>query len=272
LSVERTALVTLTLGGPYQTMWSRIAAPSWRRYAQRHGYDVIAIDAPLDTSPRARARSPAWQKCLVLGASVAAHHDRVVWVDADIVIHPEAPPITEGVPLGMIGAIDEYASPDPTTFREVLPRLYAAWRQDGQPFLDNPTPREYYVTRGLPAAHDQVVQTGVLVMSPVWHREVLETVYARYEGLGGARWGEMGPLSHEILQAGLVEWLDPRFNAPFAVWQALLCPDRGARDRDATLARHAAETAIERSFFLHFGGRHADMLLLLPWLRRRGLL
>lgn len=269
--MERTALVTLTLGRPYQTMWSRIAAPSWRRYAERHGYDVIAIDGPPDTSPRAGARSPAWQKCLILGAAGPAQYDRVVWVDADIVVHPEAPPIAAAVPHRTIGAVDEYASPDPTTYRAALPRMYAAWRQAGQPFLDNPTPREYYATRGLPASYDQVVQTGVLVMSPEWHRELLETVYARYEDPGGARWGEMGPLSHEILKAGLVHWLDPRFNAPFSVWRALACPGPAAIDADATLARRAAEMAMERSFFLHFGGRHADMLLLVPWLRRRGL-
>jgi hypothetical protein len=271
VSGERTALVTLVIGRAYATMWHRLAAPSWRHYAARHGYRVIALDAPLDTSPRAQARSPAWQKFLVLGVAEVACHDRVVWVDADVVVHPEAPPVADAVPLERVGAVDEYASPDPTTYRWALARMYEEWRRTGQPFLDNLTPREYYATRGLPAAHDRVVQSGVLVLSPARHRDLFETIYARYEDPGGARWGEMGPLSHEVLSAGLAHWLDPRFNAPFAVWRALARLDP-ASDGDANVARRAAETAMERSYFLHFGGRHADMLLLVPWLRQRGLL
>jgi hypothetical protein len=38
-------------------------------------------------------------------------HDRVVWLDADIVINPDAPPITDGVPIEKIGAMDESVFP-----------------------------------------------------------------------------------------------------------------------------------------------------------------
>src|SRR6266496_4153810 len=85
----KTAIVTLLLGRPYWLAWHEVCAPSWRAYAERHGYDIIAIDRPLDVSPRAMARSPAWQKCLVLQPSIAGEYDRIVWLDADIVIKPE---------------------------------------------------------------------------------------------------------------------------------------------------------------------------------------
>ena len=110
-SATRTALVTLTLGDKYQMLWDDVCAPSWRRYAKRHGYDIVVIDQPLDTSARARVRSAAWQKCLVLKPEIAGSYDRVVWLDADIVINPNAPPITDGVPLEKIGAIDEFVFP-----------------------------------------------------------------------------------------------------------------------------------------------------------------
>src|ERR1051326_5161639 len=104
----KTAIVTLLLGRPYWLAWHDLCQSGWRAYAERHGYDVITIDRPLDDTPRALARSPAWQKCLVLQPSVAAGYDRVVWLDADIVVNPDAPAVAAEVPIEKIGAVDEF--------------------------------------------------------------------------------------------------------------------------------------------------------------------
>ena len=107
------ALVTLAIGEKYLVPWRALCEPGWRAYAARHGYDLVVITQPLDTSPRAAARSPAWQKCLVLGDAIAAGRDRIVWIDADVMINPTAPDITVGVPAEKIGAVDEHAFPTP---------------------------------------------------------------------------------------------------------------------------------------------------------------
>src|SRR2546426_7223448 len=74
----RTAIVTLLLGRPYQLAWHDLCEPGWRAYADRHGFEMIAIERPLDITPRAMARSLAWQKCLVLQPSIVGGYDRVV--------------------------------------------------------------------------------------------------------------------------------------------------------------------------------------------------
>ena len=104
---NRAALVTLTLGDSFRWLWRRYCRPSWLAYAQRHGYDLICLDTLLDKSEAAAQWSVLWQKLLVLGQPFAAQYEQVVWVDADILIHPQAPAITAGVPVERVGAVDE---------------------------------------------------------------------------------------------------------------------------------------------------------------------
>jgi hypothetical protein len=84
----RVAVVTLVIGHTYLDRWKFQCEPGWRAYCQRHGYDLVVIDHALDTSARAQSRSPAWQKCLILDG--LTQYDRVVWIDADIVINPHS--------------------------------------------------------------------------------------------------------------------------------------------------------------------------------------
>jgi hypothetical protein len=100
------AIVTIALGEKYLTTWRRVCEANWYAYAQKHGYDIVCIDAPLDPSARARQRSPSWQKCLILGQDAIRKYERVVWVDADILINVgAAPSIVEGVPVDKVGAV-----------------------------------------------------------------------------------------------------------------------------------------------------------------------
>jgi hypothetical protein len=247
------ALVTLALGPRYLARWRAYAEPAWRRYAARHGYDLICIDQPLDTSPRARGRSPAWQKLLVLEQPFAGRYERVVWVDADVVINPAAPPVAAGIPVERVGAVDEFATPTPALYRRALLRLYTAWEARGVDFVRNETPADYYRAYGLPARFEQVVQTGVLVLSPSHHRELLRSTYDRYEDRGPALNYEMRPLSYELLDADRVEWLDPRFNVPWLVYAALNAPELLERPRDARLGVYV-QRALAAVHFLHFSG------------------
>src|SRR5215831_17825903 len=96
------ALVTLAVGPNYRERWERLCRKTWIAYCERHRYDLILLDTALDTSERARCRSPAWQKCLNLEPSVAADYDRVVWVDSDILINPVAPCIAQSAPVEKI--------------------------------------------------------------------------------------------------------------------------------------------------------------------------
>lgn len=257
---SRTAIVTLAIGGEYGRLWRSCCKANWEVYAKRHGYDVICVEEPFDRSSRARGRSPAWQKLLVLGQPFAESYERIVWVDSDVVINPAAPPIADGLAPDRVGAVDEYATPSTMLYGQALRKLYRHWEATGVSFHRNESAAEFYGAYGLPARHANVVQTGVLVLSPRHHRGLLERVYHDYEGKEGDLWGEWRPLSYELLEADAVEWLDHRFNYPWSVYQALNCPFL-LKHPDHPRARAAATAALRDVHFLHFSGTHRDMRL-----------
>jgi hypothetical protein len=272
------AIVTLAIGGNYLERWKTLCEDNWRSYAQMHGYDVICLSEALDDSPRAKQRSPAWQKCLVLGQEFARNYERVVWIDSDILINAaKAPCITDSVPIDKVGAVNEWSIISPELYVVGLARCFEFW---GSKAVHNLNPEDYYKQYGFASGFEQVVQTGVLVMSPTHHRELLEKVYFEYEEKGGAEWNyEMRPLSYELLRANLVEWIDHRFNAIWPIYKALHYPFLlNYEKRQSSSARlnrkfsrfigqsfqHStaaacATTAFISNFFLHFSGTQSEM-------------
>jgi hypothetical protein len=250
--------VTLAVGRSFAARWHAMCEPRWRRYCERHGYDLICIEEPLDSSERAQRRSPAWQKCLVLAQPFAQRYRQIVWVDADILPNPEAPPVAASVPLERVGAVDEYSIPTREIHARTLAKLYARWDADGVAYVHNLTPAEYYRNFDLPETFDAVVQTGVLVLSPAHHRELLEDVYDRYEDRGPGFNYEMRPLSYELLRRGVVTWLDPSFNYIWGHYKALHFPFLVTHRRHPRAAACAARATAD-VHFLHFAGDLEEM-------------
>ena len=58
------AIVTLAIGKPYEAMFEKNCQSLWSLYAKKHNFDLIVITDPLDRTPRAQSRTPAWQKML----------------------------------------------------------------------------------------------------------------------------------------------------------------------------------------------------------------
>jgi hypothetical protein len=257
----KTALVTLAIGEAFLTRWRALCEPGWRAYATRHGYDLVVIAQPLDTSARAAARSPSWQKCLILADAIAAGRERIVWVDADVMINPTAPAITDGVPIEKIGAIDEHAFPTPERRLKIIRNLVDYWAgrnparaENWRSFLD---PADWHARAGLPMRGRHILQAGVMVLSPRHHRALLEHVYTHYEDRGGYDMNfEMRPLSFEVQQRDLQHWIDGRFNALTAYLQ-LAHEQLDARREIATVEELAAflAAAYRQNYFLHFAGQ-----------------
>ena len=268
------AIVTLAVGDRYLQHWRSTCEANWHAYGARHGFDVICLDKPLDDSARARNRSPAWQKCLILSQDILQKYERVVWVDSDILInHHTAPAIDAGVPVEKVGAVQEFTYTDYAGAlpHQLLERLYSYWGKS----IINYSSKEYYTNCGLPSGFDRVVQTGVLVLSPRHHRSLLEKAYYDHEEKGGPEWNyEMRPLSYELLKADAVHWIDPRFNLvwsyslflhyPFlldnnannSVWGRIKRKLATAVDAPSftTVQRACLTATFLNSFFFHLGG------------------
>jgi hypothetical protein len=241
---EHTAIVTLAVGEEFSERWHRLCEENWQRYADRHGYDLICIEQPLDSSERALSRSPSWQKLLVAGQPFAEDYERIVWVDADVLFGREARPIAGQGPPQLVGAVDEVAMQRPEVRR-----------------LLHPNPPSEYLEIGLSQTFDQMVQGGVLVISPEHHREVLKRVYDEYED-GPRTVLEMRPLSYELLKGNLVHWLDPGFNMLWFVYRAHNHPELSRYLRHPK-SRNVMRRALEEVDLLHFAGEGETMEFLL---------
>jgi len=283
---NRKAIVTLAIGEKYLNEWKRVCAANWQKYADKHGYDIICIDKPLDDSKRAQGRSPAWQKCLILSQDYAARYERIVWLDSDILInHQTAPCIAAGVPPEKVGAVSAYWLSAPEVTRLVIDRMYKYWNLMAQD--REYTVCDYYQNGGLPVEFDWVVRTGVLVLSPAHHRHLFEKVYYEYERTDINKDGEMPCLSYELLKADCVQWIDPRFDPvwlilkayhyPFLLQPRIFFKAEGsalsARIKRKLTARldnyirrfitkRCASTAFANNYFLHFQRDAAEMLLI----------
>lgn len=271
----RRAVVTLAIGSRYVDFFEACCRESWSAYCAKHGYDLLVVTEALDQSERARARSPSWQKLLILSQGWSERYDQIIWVDSDILMNVKhAPGICEGLDVTKVGAVEAYSIPTREISRIALDRLYAYWARGSVPFLENRTPEEFYLRRGIAGEGlDEVVQAGVFVASPRYHRALFEYVYGSYEDTHGPEWNyEMPALSYELVKAGLVQWISPGFN--FVVWDVISAfyPEflaeepktrggilhrigrhgaRAQRDqRDAAILKNI----FELSFFMHFAG------------------
>lgn len=269
------AIVTLLIGKKYQERWQANCKENWSQYAEKNGYDIICISESLDESDRAKTRSPAWQKCLVLGHERVKQYYQVVWVDSDILMNPSAPCVVSQVREPQkIGAVEMFSGPLSETFPtssakfELLvdrSKLYWNW-----PFR---TGKEFYENVTLPGCFSEVVQTGVMVLSPRLHYDIFEHTYYKYEHQAGQSF-EMECLSYELVKANLVDWLDYRFNRLWIEcilrdYPFLLPPEpsknkvirRGqkylhliSRLSNKTLTNCCINTALINNYFLHFAG------------------
>jgi hypothetical protein len=200
---QTTAIVTLCIGPNYISWWDKYASRSWRAYSEKHNYALEILREPLDRSDRAAGRPAFWQKCLILSQPALRKYDRIIWIDGDIVINESAPAVASTVPVGKIGGVisgDYLQREMKAIFIERFRRkkvsnslsVDALWAEDQ---------RSAYLSEGISAVSDEVVQSGVLVLGHE-HRSLLESVYLTDYS------NEQVPLSAEIIRQGLLHRLD----------------------------------------------------------------
>lgn len=244
------AIVTLAIGYRYADLWKMFCKDNWEQYATQWGYEIICIDRPLDLSARAESRSPAWQKCLILSQPWSDKYERIVWVDADILINPHSPDISEGIPLEKVGATDEYSYPTAELHKIYLDRVSKNSRAMGLFFTNDYDGQQYHANFGLPSKFDKVVQTGVLVLNSKYHHEIFEHVYYTYEDRPGMSY-EMRPLSYELQDKDTVQWIDSRFNALWGIYIALYGPYSNLTTQRLMNAKYGR--LIRRIYYSRFG-------------------
>lgn len=251
-------LVTLALGDKHRQVFARVR-PTWEEYAARHGYELAAFERPLDD---ADTRSPAWQKLLILDQPETRDADIVVWMDCDIALNPfKAPDVALGVPEGKVGAVSRNASYPPawsSAMAEGVPDIgqALAWRE-GRPPQEGESSAAYYGAYGLADVGD-LVNTGVLVLSPAHHSDLFAQLYRLPGSPDPLNQYEQPYLSHALVQQGLLHPIDRRFNRlwfdemcalyPFLLYQK---PEDSGWE---SLVHLCVQAAYTNSYALHFAG------------------
>lgn len=253
--------MTIVTGAHHRAMWNHFSQ-SWKPYAERHGYDIVVIDRPIDPEWRRRGKSPHWQKCLILEHPDVAPYDDVVWMDCDIYVnHASAPCVVETHGSDSIGAVvysrvnraDEQAR----RIREGRVHDILVLREmDHYGLGRHPEPREIYARAGLGDDVDDCINTGVLVLKPRLHAAILRHVYDHYEETPLSLY-DNHPLSYHLLKNRLMEALDPRFNVDYLYEMAAHYPflflqkfDDGSH-ANVILRTLCALAIISNGYFIH---------------------
>lgn len=251
--MNRKALVTVAIGDYTIDYWNRWFRPTWERYAERHGYDIVVIRDYVDGNPHNRTAN--WQKLKIFDHPDAAPYEDVVWLDADILInYHSAPCVVDHHSSDLVGLVsDKEAYFSVASVTDNLRRRLQTENGWDRIF----TPREVYQRAGMEEV-DDYANTGVMVLKRSRHHALFNEIYETY-GEHPTSAKEEAPTVWHLFRNGLVKPIDPRFNRIYlwvltehypALKQGRLRTS-GNPAHDAML-KMAATTGWLNAWFLHF--------------------
>lgn len=110
------AIVSAAFGAEYERM-SKATFPSHLEYARRIGAECHLLKCRKFVAPV----TPHWEKLQI--ADLLGTYDRLIWLDADVFVRPNAPSLFEIVPDGSFGDYDKST----TGYRD-YPEYFRLWR------------------------------------------------------------------------------------------------------------------------------------------------
>jgi hypothetical protein len=234
-------LVSLAIGNEYLEAYKKTFLKSHEAYAKKCGYDFHVVtffqEAPfLEQDYERSFLTISMQKILVCSQEWTDQYDTILFIDADVLIHPDAPPLHSAMDYGdKIGIVDEFSQP--TREARVALQTRMGWETTG---------KEYYALCGLDLDCPYVLNTGVLVLQPKKHRPLLESIFKKYiEACKSHPRGfifEQTVIGYELIQANSYILLPNSFNR---LW-ALQAWTDGSTD---------LEEFFNQNYFLHFAGK-----------------
>lgn len=188
-----TAIGIVCIGQKYQREFDELFRPSVEFYCKKYGYTLHVFTDYIG------ARHPdliSFQKCLV--PSALKQYDRVLVLDADILISPSAPPLPEST---KIGVVDEVAQVSPAEYKAIS---FAS------------PPIQYYKMAGFDLKTTRIFNTGLLLTRPALHAVFLEGIFNSYamNSIGHPRGFhyEQSCVGYELQINDMYELLDNKWN------------------------------------------------------------
>jgi hypothetical protein len=265
----RRAIVTIAMGEEYRRVWFNLCRESWEIYGAKFQYDIIVITDYLDHSERSKRRSPAWQKLLILSQPWSKGYDRIVWVDADILISKFAYDVVESVPDSQnigISNTDQISATDKEIYFERLYNVKVNPTSGKAVSISKELSDKDFLEFGIIANGCPEYNTGVLVATPSKHDEIFRSVYDNFDQTG--RRYEQIPLSYCLHNSGMLSFISSRFN-----WNMHLAFYLGhIKIVNKTDFVDFLRSEFEKSYFLHFPGSFPIMSMLTDWKMNEGFI
>lgn len=193
-------LTTICIGEKYLEQYNLVFRQSQEAYALRHGYDFKVITEYIsDPHPKLISMN----KILVSDE----HYDFIVFVDADVLISPDAPPIHDAYDFGdKIGVVSQN---QPDKYAKYMVQKTMNWEL---------TAEQYYLNKsGHILDTEDVINTGVLVIQPKKHKEFLENIFKKYSE--NQKWSphgfhyEQSVTGYELQINNMAFFMDYKWNA-----------------------------------------------------------
>jgi len=248
----KAAIATIVIGADYRKVYDRIFRPSVERYAASHGYDLLLFEDFLAGDAFRGPAHMSFMKMLLPWHERTRGYDRLMVLDADIVIHGGAPPFHQ-LELGEgVGAVDEWAQPTPAERLEFQRR--AGWERSAS---------EYYARAGLAFDSGIVVNAGMFVCEPGRHgaffRDFAGRHIARLSGLSRIAQYEQQLFNYELQTAGLLRLLPAAWNRIWPLHRPWA--QAGVVGRIEVFRRF--KSVYDQSFLLHMAaGQDFDFALM----------
>lgn len=166
----RIALVTLAIGDKYLNLYNLLFRPSQEAYAKRHGYEFRVVTEYLDNDLLHKSLI-SFQKALIFSQPWSKDYDLIIFVDADIYIRPDSPPI-HVFSGDKVAIVNEYAQP--TKELRLALQARCGWETSAT---------DYYKLCQLDLETDVLPNSGVILARPEIHGEYFRNVYETYKEL-----------------------------------------------------------------------------------------
>jgi hypothetical protein len=211
---------------------------SQQNYAIKNGYDFKIITNFLDKNVQDYS-TISLNKLLVCSQDWSNDYDFIIFIDADILININSPPIHNYIDYNnFIGIIDEYSQP--SNERRIKIQKNNGWETSAI---------DYYKLCGFDIKTEILLNSGVLVLQPKIHKDFLHNIYNKYinHSLYHPRGFhfEQSCIGYEIQKENLYILLPSKFNAIWALTKA------------DNIENISLEQYFYENYFTHFAG-HVD--------------
>jgi len=227
----RVALCVIAIGDKYIEEYSRLFMKSQKAYADRHGYDFRLITSYL--SELTHPDTLCFHKYKLCSQEWSNMYDFIVYIDADMLIHSQAPALPLHLLGDKIGMVDEYSQPTPE--RRIAVQRKNGWEESAT---------GYHRLCGYDFDTTHVFNGGLMIFQPS-HRALCESIFSDYahKNIGHPRGFhfEQTTTNYELQKQNMIATLPNEFNAILAI--------ATADNPVLTISEFVAS-----NYFVHFAG------------------